>query len=106
MTVMAALRWREDRHLFFIGLVALAAGLTGYLNRRRHRADTWHIAGMGLSYVALLIAFYVDNGPNLPIWSLLPHWTYWILPSAAGLPLIVHAIRRRVAHLRRESSIR
>jgi hypothetical protein len=95
MTVMAALRWQEDRHLFFIGLVSLAAGLAGYVNRRRHRTDPVHIAGMGLSYVALLTAFYVDNGPNLPVWNLLPDWSFWVLPSAIGLPLITRAIARR-----------
>jgi hypothetical protein len=40
----------------------------GYLHRRRRRpGDATHINGMGLSYVAMLTAFYVDNGPHLPL---------------------------------------
>jgi hypothetical protein len=39
---------------------------------------------MGGSYIALLTGFYVDNGPNLPLWDHLPHWTYWTLPATEG----------------------
>jgi hypothetical protein len=99
MTLMSVLRWREDRHLFVIGVLAMTAGLIGYLDRRRRAistgGDTVHIAGMGSSYVALLTAFYVDNGPNLPLWDLLPHWTYWVLPGLVGLPLITRSMWRR-----------
>jgi hypothetical protein len=49
---------------------------------------------MDLTYVALLAGFYVDNGPNLPVWQLLPHLTYWLLPSAIDVPLILHALAR------------
>jgi hypothetical protein len=40
----------------------------------------------------MLTAFYVDNGKSLPLWKELPTIAYWILPSAVGLPLIVHAL--------------
>jgi hypothetical protein len=53
-----------------------------------------HIIGMGVSYIVMLTAFYVDNGKNLPIWRELPDAAYWILPGAAGVPLIVRALRR------------
>jgi hypothetical protein len=50
---------------------------------------------MGLSYVLMLIAFYVDNGKQLPpLWKDLPHVTYWLLPLAIGIPLIVRALLR------------
>jgi hypothetical protein len=49
---------------------------------------------MGSSYVLLLIAFYVDNGKQLPLWRDLPHFMYWLLPLAVGLPLILHAMLR------------
>ena len=39
-----------------------------------------------------LIAFYVDNGKQLPIWKDLPNFTYWLLPLAVGAPLIVRAL--------------
>ena len=39
----------------------------------------------------LLTTFYVDNGPKLPLWNLLPRSSFWILPAAIGLPLIARA---------------
>ena len=49
---------------------------------------------MGLSYVLMLIAFYVDNGKQLPLWKDLPDFTYWLVPLAVGLPLIARALLR------------
>ncbi len=49
---------------------------------------------MGSSYILLLTAFYVDNGRNLPLWRSLPSLTYWLLPAAVGVPLIVRALLR------------
>jgi hypothetical protein len=64
--ILAAMRWRQDYYLFIIGAVAFTAATIGYQHRRRHRpGDTGHIAGMGTAYVAMLTAFYVDNGPVL-----------------------------------------
>lgn len=95
MVVLAAIRWPQDNHLAILGLIALVASLFGLFNRRRHRADPWHIAAMGISYVAMLTAFYVDNGPFLPLWNLLPPWALWVIPSIVGAPLIARAIIRR-----------
>src|SRR5262245_61964872 len=92
-TVLAALRWRQDYHLFIIGAVAFIAATIGYQHRRRHRpGDTGHIAGMGIAYVAMLTAFYVDNGPHLPLWDRLPTIAFWLLPSVIGAPIITRAI--------------
>ena len=94
-TVLAAMRWRQDYYLFLIGAVAFTAATIGYQHRRRHRpGDTGHIAGMGTAYVAMLTAFYVDNGPHLPLWDHLPRLTFWLLPSAIGAPIISRAIIR------------
>jgi hypothetical protein len=49
---------------------------------------------MGLSYIFLLPAFYVDNGHSLPLWKELPPITYWLFPGALGIPLIVRAMLR------------
>jgi hypothetical protein len=49
---------------------------------------------MGASYVFMLTAFYVDNGPHLPVWQRLPAAVFWFLPATVGLPLIVHAVRK------------
>jgi hypothetical protein len=94
-TALAAMRWRQDYYLFIIGAVAFTAATIGYLHRRRHRpGDTGHIVGMGASYVAMLTAFYVDNGPRLPLWDRLPTIAFWLLPSAIGAPLIARAVVR------------
>lgn len=95
--VMGAIRWAEDWYLVLIGALAFTAGTVGYLARRR-RWRGWvyaHIPGMGLSYVALLTAFYVDNGPRLPLWNRLPDLAFWIGPSLIGVPLILVALARR-----------
>jgi uncharacterized membrane protein len=93
--VLTAMRPRQDYHLALIGLVAFTAATIGYQHRRRHRpGDTPHITGMGLSYIAMLTAFYVDNGPHLPLWDRLPTIAFWLLPSVIGLPIIVRALRR------------
>ena len=98
---LAAVRWAEDYHLFALGAVSLAAA---YLGRRarRHRYRDWarlHIAGMGTSYLFLLIAFYVDNGKSLPLWKDLPAAAYWLIPAIVGIPMIVRALLRHpLAH--------
>jgi hypothetical protein len=98
---LAIMRWRQDYYLLIIGAVAFAAATTGYLHRRRHRpGDTGHIAGMGTSYVTMLTAFYVDNGPHLPLWDHLPRLAFWFLPAAIGTPIIIRAVvaaRRRAS---------
>ena len=69
--------------------VTVIAATIGYRHRCRHRpGDTGHIAGMGITYVAMLTAFYVDNGPHLPLWDRLPVITFWLLPSAIGASII------------------
>ena len=94
-TILAAMRWRQDYYLFIIGALAFAAATIGYQHRRRHRpGDTGHIAGMGIAYVAMLTAFYVDNGPRLPLWDRLPAFAFWLLPTAIGAPVIARAVIR------------
>lgn len=92
---MAVMRWGEDYHLFLIGTLAFGAALTGLVARRRHwPGDAAHIIGMGGSYIALLTAFYVDNGKQLPLWDRLPTAAYWLLPGLVGIPLIYRALHR------------
>jgi hypothetical protein len=42
----------------------------------------------------MLTAFYVDNGPNLPVWRHLPAIAYWLAPTVIGTPLMLRSIRR------------
>jgi uncharacterized membrane protein len=95
MLVLAVIRWPLDNHLVALGVIATAAAFSGFANRRRHGMDRWHIIAMGVSYIAMLTAFYVDNGPHLPLWELLPGWAFWIVPALVGIPLITWAIVRR-----------
>jgi hypothetical protein len=92
---LAALRWREDWDLLLLGTLAYAAATAGYLHRRRRRpGHTGHIAGMGASFAVMLTAFYVDNGPHLPLWDRLPAWAFWLLPGLVAAPVITRSIRR------------
>jgi hypothetical protein len=93
-TVLSVIRWAEDYHLFILGVLSFAAATVGRTaNQRRWR--NWvrlHITGMGTSYILLLVAFYVDNGKNLPLWRDLPSFSYWLIPTILGIPLVVHAV--------------
>jgi hypothetical protein len=40
----------------------------------------------------MLIAFYVDNGKQLPVWKDLPPVTYWFLPLVVATPLLARAL--------------
>src|SRR5689334_17289254 len=92
---LAAMRWAQDWYLLVIGAIAFTAATAGYLHRRLRRpGDTGHIAGMGIACTAMLTAFYVDNGPHLPLWDRLPTLAFWLLPSAVAIPLIARAIIR------------
>lgn len=96
MTVLSIMRWSHDDHLFVLGALAFTAATVGRTAHRR-RWRGWvrvHITGMGISYILLLTAFYVDNGKSLPLWKELPTIAYWLLPGAIGLPLIVNALWR------------
>jgi hypothetical protein len=91
---LSAARWTEDYHLLVLGTLSFAAAYLGRQARRR-RWNGWvrlHLAGMGVSYILLLTAFYVDNGKSLPLWRDLPSITYWLLPAFVGTPLILRAL--------------
>ncbi len=94
-TGLASIRWAEDWYLFVLGALAFAAASLGRTARRQRWQQwaQWHVSGMGLSFILLLTAFYVDNGKNLPLWKELPSIAYWLLPGAIGIPLIVRALR-------------
>ena len=94
--VLSAVRWSENYHLLILGVLSLIVATMGRSARRR-RWRNWirlHIGGLGASYVFLLTAFYVDNGPNLPLWNRLPTIVFWTLPTLVGAPLILWALLR------------
>jgi hypothetical protein len=99
MSVLSLMRWADDYHLFVLGALAFALACFGRLAIRTGH-PRWHLAGMGLSYVVMLTAFYVDNGKNLPVWRDLPRVAYWIVPAAIGLPLIAYYLFRLPAFRR------
>src|SRR4030095_7502263 len=95
-TGLSVVRWAENYHLFILRLLSLIPATVGRTALRQHWRH-WvrvHITGMGLSYILMLTAFYVDNGKNLPIWRELPQIAFWMLPAAIGIPLIVRALVR------------
>jgi hypothetical protein len=94
--VMAVVRWPHDIHLVVIGLIAFTAGTSGLVVRLKTptRWRELHLVAMGISYIALLTGFYVDNGPHLPGWRVLPRWSFWLLPGIVGAPIILISLRR------------
>jgi uncharacterized membrane protein len=93
-TFLSIMRWSENYHLFILGAAAFGCAWFGRaaLQLRWQNWVRLHISGISLSYVVMLIAFYVDNGKQLPIWKDLPHFTYWLVPLAVAAPLIVWAL--------------
>jgi len=96
MSALSLMRWAENHHLFALGSISFGLACFGRTAARR-RWRQWprlHLTGMGMSYVVMLTAFYVDNGKNLPLWRELPAIAFWVLPSAVGMPIILHALLR------------
>ena len=96
MSVLSLMRWAENYHLFALGSVSFASACFGRTAARRgwRQWPRLHLTGMGMSYVVMLTAFYVDNGKNLPLWRELPPVAFWVLPSAIGMPIILHTLFR------------
>ena len=105
-TPLSIMRWPADTHLLALGILSFGAGAIGR-TARRGRWRGWlriHIVGMGLSYILLLTAFHVDNGPSLPLWRSLPAPAHWLGPSIVGLPILVRALLRHPLMVRRKSA--
>ena len=100
---LSALRFPEDYPVFLIGAVAFAAATLGFRHRRHAPGDVGHIVGMGVSYAALLTAFLIDNGPNLPLWDRLPAAAFWLIPGAIAAPIILRALHRAQAQARAQA---
>ncbi|MCK9871311.1 hypothetical protein MRI28_16985 [Nocardiopsis dassonvillei] len=102
---MGVLHRPHVNHLLVVAGIAATAATIGYTARRVRWKGWlhWHISGMALSYIALLTGFYVDNGPELPLWDLLPPVAFWFLPSAIGAPLLARALVRHRHRPRRPS---
>lgn len=96
-TALSVMRWAENYHLFIIGALSFAAAFLGRAAARQpqpRRHFDLHVTGMGVSYILMLTAFYVDNGKNLPLWKELPPIVLWLLPAVVGIPIIVRVLFR------------
>jgi uncharacterized membrane protein len=95
-TGLSAMRLGENYHRFLLGVMSLIASTVARVALRKRWANwvSLHIAGMGLSYILILTAFYVDNSKNLSLWRELPEWAFWVLPGAIGIPIFVRALLR------------
>lgn len=96
MTALSIMRWPADLDLLVLGILSFSAAIVGREARRRLKRGwpTVHVTGMAVSYIALLTAFYVDNGPHLPLWNRLPPLAFWFLPGAFGVPLLILTLKR------------
>jgi len=103
-TALAILRWPRFPHLLVLAGIAGALAALGLAARRRPSRRI-HLLGMSASYVAMLTAFYVDNGPKLPLWRQLPPSMFWVLPSLVAVPLIVRAARRERRRRSRDAGV-
>ena len=94
--IVAFMRWEEDFHLFILGVVSFSCAFAGRraVRKKWRKWPVFHITGMALSYIFLLIAFYVDNGKFLPVWKYLDPVWYWVLPLVLGFPLLVFTLYR------------
>ena len=95
-SALSFMRWAENYLLFIIGAAAFASARIARTAIRAHWRN-WpriHLIGMGSSYVLLLIAFYVDNGKNLPLWRDLLSVAYWAIPAVIGVLLILRTLLR------------
>ena len=92
--IVSTIRFKEDFHLLILGSVSFLFAFVGRMALKKKWAK-WsiiHITGMGLSYIFLLTAVYVDNGKFLPIWKNFSSLVYWLLPSVVGVPIIIRTL--------------
>ena len=96
MTIIAIMRWKEDYHLFILGGISFCSAYLGRTAKRNNwkKWSIYHITGMGVSYLFLLIAFYIDNGRFLPVWKTINPIFYWLLPALIGVPIISRTLLR------------
>lgn len=94
--VLTVFRPSQNWPLALLGSGAFAAATVGR-SARRGAWRSWahvHVIGMGTSYVLMLTAFYVDNGPHLAGWRELPIWAHWTVSAVVGVPLILRSLLR------------
>jgi hypothetical protein len=100
MAALSILRWPANSHLFVLGILSFSAGSVGRMAKRRLWGLHVHVTGMAVSYILLLTAFYVDNGPHLPLWRSLPPLAHWLIPSLVGFPILIWALTHHPLILR------
>lgn len=101
--ILSVMRWPHNIHLMTIGVLAFASAYTGRILAKR-KIKLWtrfHTVCMGPSYILLLTGFYVDNGKNLPFWSMFPSWFFYVFPSAVGLPIILRVLKKHPLNRRK-----
>lgn len=93
---LSIMRWPHNNHLLLLGITSFSFAHAG---RRLaiSKATRWarlHTVCMGLSYIILMTAFYVDNGKNLPFWNRFPQLFFWLFPAVFGIPIVIYALLR------------
>jgi hypothetical protein len=94
VVILSFMRWPHNIHLLIIGVLTFMLTYAGRrLARTKPKAWTrFHTICMGMSYVLLITGFYVDNGKNLPFWRMLPEWSFYFIPTAIGVPIMLKVL--------------
>jgi uncharacterized membrane protein len=101
--LLSIMRWPFNNHLLGLGVLSF---LFAHFGRRlaHNPRPGWtrlHTICMGLSYIFLLTAFYVDNGKNLPFWNQFPQLFLWLFPAVIGIPIIIYALKKHPLNRKR-----
>lgn len=93
---LSIMRWPLNNHLFILGTLSFGTAYYGrhVIRQGKLASSRLHTICMGLSYIFLLTAFYVDNGKHLPFWKQFSQLFFWIFPAALGIPIIVYSLLR------------
>jgi uncharacterized membrane protein len=105
--ILSVMRWPHNIHLLSIGVLTFCATFVGRRLAKSGRMG-WprlHTVCMGMSYVLLLTGFYVDNGKNLPFWRMFPEWSFYLLPSFFGIPIILRVLKTHPLNKRNRESV-
>lgn len=94
--LMAIMNWSESAYLFYIAIFSYGLALLGYVAKKCRWKNGLgvHIGGMLGSFIGIITAILVVNGPKIPYLNEIPPLYLWFLPTLIGTPVITLVSRR------------